>query len=177
MAACTYGNVFSWYGQCVFFLCTSKNMKIYHLLAQPSRHFGPVISLWLWRCANFEIARATLSALCAHRDLLKRSCQEVSLRDPANPAQRALIESFCRDLIKTSCQETSCRDLVQRSCQETSYRDFVQRHRIEICCRDLAKRVSEIFETDLAKRHLVGRALAQRACQEAAYRDLVHRLA
>ena len=56
-------------------------------LAQPSHHFGPVKSLSLWRGANFEIARATPSALgpvkslslwcCAHfesqGDLVQRS--------------------------------------------------------------------------------------------------------
>ena len=34
-------------------------------LAQPSRRFVPVRSLSLWRGANVDIARATLSALCA----------------------------------------------------------------------------------------------------------------
>ena len=32
---------------------------------EPSRHFGPVRSLWLWHGANFDIARAALSALWA----------------------------------------------------------------------------------------------------------------
>ena len=34
---------------------------------EPSRHFGPVRSLWLWYGANFDIARAALSALWARQ--------------------------------------------------------------------------------------------------------------
>ena len=39
--------------------------RILRSLAQPSRHFGPVRSLSLWRGANFEMDRATLLSLSA----------------------------------------------------------------------------------------------------------------
>ena len=123
-------------------------------LAQPSRHFGPVGSLLLWRGANFEIARApclrTLGVLESSRavpilmikeilrKVLQTSCQEVCYRDLA---KRTLIESLCGDLLNRidlfqgACTEILARGLLQRSCQESSYRELVQRSHKEILPR------------------------------------------
>ena len=55
-------------------------------LAQPSQHFVRVGSLSLWRGANFEIARATFSALRACRiPLVVARCE--FLRSLAQPSQ------------------------------------------------------------------------------------------
>ena len=62
--------------------------------------------------------RAFIESL--HRDLIKRSCREVSY---GYLVQRSCQETFSRDL----CRESSYRDLVQRSCQETCDGDLVQR--------------------------------------------------
>ena len=73
---------------------------------------------------------------------MEMCCQGVPYRCLA---KRALIDTFCRNLIKRSREETSYRDLVQRSCQDASCGDLVQGHCIEICCRDLAKRSLTLY--------------------------------
>ena len=150
-------------------------------LAQPSRHFGPVASLSLWRGANFEIARApclrTLGVLDRSRavpilmikeilrKVLQASCQEVCYRDLA---KRALIESLCGDLLNRidlfqgACTEILPRGLLQRSCQESSYRELVQR----ACPGDL-------FYRDLVQSPL--RDLLQGSCQGSSFRELLPR--
>ena len=90
---------------------------------QPSRRFGPVRSLSLWK----EILCRDLDTEVSSRELAQRSCTESSYRDLV---QRSLQES---------CQETSYR-VVHRSCQATASGDPVQTHCVEISCRDLAKR-------------------------------------
>ena len=66
-----------------FWACASYELSMLRWLAQPSRLFGPVRSLSLRRGANFEIPRATFSALWAckivlvdgHGDLVRGSWQ------------------------------------------------------------------------------------------------------
>ena len=75
-------------------------MKIQHVLAQPSRHFGPVGSLLLWRGANLEIARLTFT---------------LGLSDRSRGGTVLILivkEILCRDLVK----EVFYRELAQRSC-------------------------------------------------------------
>ena len=84
---------------------------------QPSRHFGPARSLSLWRCAHFEMPRATFSSLwachvalvvaCCSFGWSRRSCAEILTR-------RSLIQSLPRDLVQRALIEILYRD-VQRS--------------------------------------------------------------
>ena len=128
-------------------------------LAQPSRHFGPLRSLLLRRGANFEIARATLSALWAcqiasrdfgkaafSRELAQRSCHgEILHRDP----YRDLVQH--RDLAKRSLTEILPRELSKRDCAAISATGLAKRPFIGSLHRDLAKRpLMEILHGDIA---------------------------
>ena len=147
------------------FSCKFRHkMALVRSPVQPSRHFGPVRSLSLWRSANFDIARATFSALWACQIALAVArCSLRWLAQPSRPfgpvgslslrrcahfdgqgdlAQRSwqggFLERSCPKILYRE-PESCYRDLVQRTWQDTSYGDLVQRHCIEICCRDLAQ--------------------------------------
>jgi len=143
-------------------------------LTQPSRQFGPLRSLSLWRGVNFEIAHATLSSLCPCQIALvvaRCECWARSRNSRHLGPVRSLL--LWRGGNFGSCQETSLRELVQGSCQETSYRDLLQRHCMEICW-DLAKRSLKPYR-DLAKRALIDsfyRDLKKRSHQDTSYREL-----
>ena len=81
-----------------------------------------------------------------------------NFRHPASPG------STCRDLVRTSCQDTAYGDLMQRhfiqillqrssSCQDTAYGDLVQRHFIEI--------LLQISCHEVSYRYLANRALLE----------------
>ena len=153
-------------------LCVSDRSRgavlIFRWLAQPSRHFGPVSLLSLWRGAYFEIARASLSALwacqialivawCSFSDGSHNPVGTLGVSDRSRCGAVLILmvkEILYRELFwRSFCTERSYRDLanrplyrqlvqrsLQRSCQETSYRDLVQRSCHGTYSRDLAQR-------------------------------------
>ena len=164
-------------------------VRILRSLTQPSRHFGRVRSLSLWRGANFD-SQGDLAQRSCQEDLFYRHLVQTALieslyrdilkRSPKRPrigrlVQRACHETSCRDLLRSclprgllqrSCQESSDRKLVQRSGQDTSSGYLVQIHCIEILCKDLAKNSC----IDLARR---APTVLQRACTEIFCGDLL----
>ena len=99
--------------------------------AQPSRHFGPVGSLLLWRGATVRILRSLAQSCLGTLGLLDRSCCNAAriLRSLAQPSRdfgprsgcgAALIliakEILCRDLDKEVFTRVVTRELAQGSC-------------------------------------------------------------
>ena len=115
-----------------------------------------------------------------HRDLLQKSCQEVSC---INIAKRALIESLYKDLIMMYCQRISKRYiarglakrrligryLAHRALFGILCRNLARRPLIEILCRDLVKR-AEVSLRDLfidsLNRDLTLRSLTKIFCRD-----------
>ena len=161
-------------------------------------YFLPVRPLSLRRSAHFDVARSTLSALCACQnslafdndfdlvilrkdlaqtceDLVQGSCQETS--------ERPLIERLHRDLSKTEILLRDLfwrpRNLLQRSCQETYYRKLVKRSCQETSGRPCAETLhtyllqrsyQQVSCRDLAKRPLI--EISYRPCMQISCRDL-----
>ena len=128
-----------------FYCKFPHEMALVRSPVQPSRRFGPVRSLSLWRGAHFEMPRTTLSSLWACQislvvarcsfSLSRRSCAEILTR-------RSLLESLRGDLVQRSCQEISYRDLAKRALIDSLYRDLF---------KSLAKRPLIDLYADLAR--------------------------
>ena len=155
-------------------LCVSDRSRgavlIFRWLAQPSRHFGPVSLLSLWRGAYFEIARASLSALwacqialivawCSFSDGSHNPVGTLGVSDRSRCGAVLILmvkEILYRELFwRSFCTERSYRDLANGPLIESLYKDrfkgLAKRPLIEILYRDRATApILEILRRDVA---------------------------
>ena len=140
-----------------------RAVLILRWLAQPSLYFGPVTLLSLWRGAHLDgqgILRRDLDKEVSYTEFAQRSCTESYFRD--------IVQRSCQDtfyiVLWRSCTETLHRALLQRSLPRNLLHKFCRKTLIESLYRDLIKRFcKEIFD------------LARRALIDILYRDLVQR--
>ena len=110
------------------------------------------------------------------RRSVQKSCQEVSYSDRQ--------KSSFRDLVRTSCRETSSGDLVQkhgieillqRSCQQTSFRDLVPKSHTEILeiCAEILPRglLHKSCQKKLSREPV--QKFGERSCTQTLHRDLL----